>query len=170
MYEFISDSEMIGEIGALYKLVETLASQAEKLTSLREAGKMSDSAYWDVLEELGKRAAFTAQKKNELFSSVDVRIKQINDWIGQLYHDLELLEIRHVIGALPDSKYEVGLEGIHIQLDELEGAKNRIVELIAKIIENLKRVGQHIPLDIAAMPQMAQIVMSQEVDSKYNSK
>jgi len=153
-YEYLSYNELIHEIGMLDKLVESLASQVEKLIKIKTEGKVSDSAYGEVLEELRKRAAVTARKMRELLSAADDRVKQINSQIAQFRYDLELLEARHAIGAIPDAEYKADREGIQIQLNEAEGMKKRIVEPITGIIENSRRVGQLIPGDVKAMPQL----------------
>jgi hypothetical protein len=145
-YECLSDSELIRELDMINRLVETLSSQAEKLVKLRAEGKVGESAYFDVLEELRKRAIFTYYKKDELLSAADYKIKQIDSKIAQFSHDLELLKVRHAIGEIPNSKYNVFQEGIGIQLGEIEETRNRIVELKNKIIGNSERI------DIVGMP------------------
>jgi hypothetical protein len=145
-YECLSDSELIRELDMINKLVETLSSQADKLVKLRAEGKVSESAYVDVLEELRKRAVFTYHKKDELLSAAEYKIKQIDGKIAQFSHDLELLKVRHAIGEIPNSKYSVFQEGIGIQLGEIEETRNRIVELKNKIIGNSERI------DIIGMP------------------
>jgi len=153
-YEYLSDSELMHEIGMLDKLVGALASQAEKLTKIKSEGKASDSTYREVLEELRKRAAVTARKVDELISAADDRVKQINSQVAQFRYNLELLETRHAIGAIPDAKYKADQGVIQIQLNEVEGTKKRIVDTIAGIIENSRRIGNHIPGETRAMPQM----------------
>jgi hypothetical protein len=149
------------------KLVETLSSQAEKLVKLRAEGKVGESAYFDVLEELRKRAIFTYYKKDELLSAADYKIKQIDNKIAQFSHDLELLKVRHAIGEIPDSKYSVFQEGIGIQLGEIEETRNKIVELKNKIIRNSERI------DIIGMPAKSSVSpvsrLSESVDTTTKS-
>lgn len=143
---YLPDSELKQEIDMIDYLIEALTSQYGKLNKLMAEGKVSDSTYRDFLEEFGKRATVTARNVGELLSTVDDRVKQINSQITQLRYDLELLEIRHAIGAISDTKYNVAFEGVEIQLNEIEGEKKCIVELITKVIE--RHIDQFI-----AMPQ-----------------
>lgn len=153
-YQYLSDSELINEIDVINKLVETLTSQAEKLTKLMSEGKVSDSTYRDILEELRKRAAIIIRKMDELLMAVDDKVKMINSQIAKFKYDLELLEIRHAIGAIPDTKYNIVHERVQIQLNEIEGTKKGIVELVSRVIENSRSLGQYVPDDLTTIPQM----------------
>lgn len=132
---YLPDSELKQEIDLINYLTEAIASQYVKLNKLLAEGKISDSTYRDFLEELRKRATISARSVNELLSRVDDRVKQINGHIAQLRHELELLEVRHTIGAISDDKYGVAFEGVEIKLNEIEGERKGIVEPTAKIIE-----------------------------------
>ncbi|MBO3803212.1 MAG: CdvA-like protein [Candidatus Brockarchaeota archaeon] len=152
-YEYLSNGELIHEIGVLEKLTDALASQAEKLVRLKAEGKVSDSAYKEVFEDLKKKAEVTARKKEELLSAANGRIKQTENESNQLRHQLELLEVRHAIGAIPDDKYKVAQEGFLTQLAEMEETRKRIDDLIAQITENTRRISQYVSGTVVARPQ-----------------
>lgn len=152
-YEYLSNIELIYEVGLLEKLIKSLASQAEKLAKLRAEGKVSDSAYKEVFEDLRKRAEVMARKNDELLSAANGRVKQMDGESIQLKHQLELLEVRHAISSIPDDKYKVTQEGILTQLAEIEETKKRINELITNITENSRRIGQYVSGIVVARPQ-----------------
>jgi len=160
-YEFLSNSELIHEIGVLEKLTDALASQAEKLARLKAEGKVSDSAYKEVFEDLRKKAEITARKKEELLSAANGRVRQTENESNQLKHQLELLEVRHAIGAIPDDKYKVAQEGFMTQLAEMEETRKRIDELITQITENTRRISQYISGVVVTRPQEVPIVQPQ---------
>lgn len=153
-YQYLSDIELINEIGMLSKLIESLTSQVEKLIKLKAEAKVSERTYIEILDELRKRADVISRKKEELLSAADDRVKQINGQIAPLRHQLELLEVRKTISAIPDVKYKVTLEEAQNQLKEMEETKKRIVEPITAIIENSRRVDQHISREVQAKPQI----------------
>jgi hypothetical protein len=156
IYEYISDSELIHEIDIIDTLVKTLATQQEKLDKLKAEGKVSKSTYIDIQEELDKRAAIIIRKMDELLLAVDEKIKLINSQIAKFKHELELLEIRHIIGAIPDTKYITTHERIQIQLNEIEGTKNGIIRLVSGLFENSRIIGQHVPNGIMTINQTTQ--------------
>jgi len=152
-YEYLSDNELIHEIDVLEKLSEALASQAEKLARLRAEGKVGDSVYREVFEDLRRKAEVTNRKRDELLAAAESRIKQMDGESGQLKHQSEILEIRHAIGAIPDEKYKVAHEGFLTQLTEIDEVKRRITELVNAINEASRRIGQYVPSTIVGRLQ-----------------
>ncbi|MGQ9515593.1 MAG: zinc-ribbon domain-containing protein [Thermoproteota archaeon] len=152
-YEFLSNSELIHEVGVLEKITSSLASQAEKLARLKAEGKVSDSAYKEVFEDLRKKAEVTSRKKEELLSAANDRIKQTENESNQLRHQLEVLEVRHAIGAIPSEKYKVAQEGFLMQLAELDETRKRIDELIAQITENTRHLNQYVSGIVVMKPK-----------------
>jgi len=152
-YEYLSDNELIHEIDVLQKLTEALASQAEKLARLRAEGKVGDSVYREVFEDLRRKAEVTNRKRDELLAAAEARIKQMDGESTQLKHQNEILEVRHAIGAIPDEKYKVAHEGFLTQLTEIDEVKRRIGELINTINEASRRIGQYVPSTIVGRLQ-----------------
>lgn len=152
-YEYLSDNELIHEIDVLEKLTEALASQAEKLARLRAEGKVGDSVYREVFEDLRRKAEVTNRKRDELLAAAEARIKQMDGEGAQLKHQNEILEVRHAIGAIPDEKYKVAHEGFLTQLTEIDEVKRRIAELINTINEASRRIGQYVPSTIVGRLQ-----------------
>lgn len=152
-YEYLSDNELIHEIDVLEKLTEALASQAEKLARLRAEGKVGDSVYREVFEDLRRKAEVTNRKRDELLAAAESRIKQMDGEGAQLKHQSEILEIRHAIGAIPDEKYKVAHEGFLTQLTEIDEVKRRIMELVNAITEASRRIGQYVPTTIVGRLQ-----------------
>lgn len=162
-YEYLSDGELIHEIGVLEKLTAALADQAEKLARLRAEGKVSEAVYREVFEDLRKKAEVTARKRDELIAAADGRARQMDGEGTQLRHQLELLEVRHAIGAVPDEKYKVAHEGFMTQLAEIEEIKKKIGELINIITESSKKITQFVPATGMARPRDVAPVPTQAV-------
>jgi len=152
-YEYLSDNELIHEIDVLEKLTEALASQAEKLAKLRAEGKVGDSVYREVFEDLRRKAEVTNRKRDEMLAAAESRIKQMDGDGAQLKHQNEILEVRHSIGAIPDDKYKVAHEGFLTQLSEIDEVKKRIGELVNAINEASRRIGQYVPSTIVGRLQ-----------------
>jgi len=154
-YEYLSDSELIHEIDVLEKLTEALASQAEKLARLRAEGKVGDPVYREVFEDLRRKAEVTNRKKDELIAAAESRLKQMDGEGSQLRHQIEMLDVRHAIGAMADDRYKVAHEGFLTQLAEIDEIKKRISELVDAISEASKRISQYVPITIVGRLQEA---------------
>jgi hypothetical protein len=152
-YEYLSDSELIHEIDVLEKLTEALASQAEKLARLRAEGKVGDSVYREVFEDLRRKAEVTNRKKDELIAAAESRLKQMDGESSQLRHQIEMLDVRHAIGAMADDRYKVAHEGFLTQLAELDEIKKRISELVNAIGEASRRITQYVPSTVVGRLQ-----------------
>lgn len=139
-----SDIELMHQIGILEDLIKNLVSKAERIAELRAEGKVSDSAYGAISNELRRRVEIIERYNNELFPMADASLKQMNSESLHLKHQLEFLEVRHAIDSIPDDQYKVIREGIYIQLADMEQTKKRLDEIMTAIGDCSRRVGQFV--------------------------
>lgn len=169
-YEYLTDIELIHEAGILDNLIRTLVSRVERLAKLKAEGKVSDSTYVGVSDDMKKKAEVIARKIDDLLSAAKAIVKQMDDESTQLKHQLEILEVKRVVGSISDDRYKIIREGILTQLAEIERTKERIDELITYIPENLRRIDQHLSDIVVAKPQEGPIIKPAEVPAQPVTK
>lgn len=152
IYDYFTTVELLGELEVVAKQSEMLANQLEKLSELYSQGKIKDSIYRDLREDLCRKSRFVAESRILLSAAVVSRIRQVTTSASRLRHRLESLEIRRSVGAVPDEDYPKIKNELLIKAVEAEDAAMQMIKLKDLMEEAFGRIERYLSEDELPRP------------------
>jgi len=144
IYEYFTTVELLGELEVVAKQSEMLANQLEKLSELYSQGKIKDSIYRDLREDLYRKSRFVAESRGLLSAAVVGRIRQVTTSASRLRHRLESLEIRRSVGAVSDEDYPGIKNELLIKAVEAEDVAMQMIKLKDLMEEAFGRIERYV--------------------------
>ena len=139
-YEFFSEEELRHEVELVEKQTLRLRQQLERLLSLKAEGKVSDTIFKDVLEEIANRYNSFVPKVNDLRRSVEATLDRVREEDKELRYNLENLEVRFTIGSIPEDQYKVNRASYMMRLQNMEEFSRALASSFSSINENANKL------------------------------
>jgi len=132
-YDYLTEVELIKEVSTLAKQMTALSSQAEKLSELQKGEKVPSGIYSEIFNDLENKIQSARKRIDAVLLATTNRAKEVDEEASRLRTQLELLEVRHAIGTVPDNKYKVASEQAVKQLQSNENVVNEMEGLITSM-------------------------------------
>jgi hypothetical protein len=129
-YEYLWTAEIIEQLEGLIKEAQSLASQLEKLRSMRTSIGFESEAYVDLERYLINRIGQLAEKANSFRDAAKKRISSLSPKASLLRHRLEYLEARMAIGMVEEKVYLEARDELMGQVGEVEDSLMQLVKLV----------------------------------------
>lgn len=122
---------------------EVVMKKKQALSSLVSSGKISQSTFDLFDKELSETVAEIERQKSALLEKMNIKIKELEEYIKVLERLLANFEIQHVGGEIEEEVYQretallsVGIDAARHELDLMKDAVNKITN-VPKVPESL---------------------------------
>jgi len=142
--EYLTEDEFKHELEVFSVQVQRLKQQIERLIALKNEGKVSDEVFKEVLEEIINKVPAYNNKYTEIEAAVDTRQSKIKEEIRQIRHELETLEVKYTIGAVPEDQYKVNKASYTMRLQFLDEFSRYVSTVMANVRDNWNKLSSYI--------------------------